>query len=104
MQDIMIRIETDDFEAWKTQHYLHAQNRSSYGITDDPRIRIWTTLTLPCSTSRPTTWIGPWNGSRVTLSKRHHDWPRSPAEPSTLPNRRPDKARAVPCCADSEIR
>ena len=36
MQDIMIRIETDDFEAWKAQHYLHAQNRSSYGITDGP--------------------------------------------------------------------
>ena len=30
----MIRIETDDFEAWKAQHYLHAQNRLSYGITD----------------------------------------------------------------------
>src|SRR6185436_12496135 len=27
MQDIIIRIETDDFEAWKTQHYLHAHNR-----------------------------------------------------------------------------
>ena len=36
MQDIMIRIETDDFEAWKTQHYLHVQNRLSYGITDGP--------------------------------------------------------------------
>src|SRR6476660_7322525 len=36
VQDIMIRIETDDFEAWKEQHYLHAQNRLSYGITDGP--------------------------------------------------------------------
>ena len=36
MQDIMIRIETDDFEAWKAQHYLHAQNRLSYGIIDGP--------------------------------------------------------------------
>jgi len=36
VQDIMIRIETDDFEAWKEQHYLHAQNRFSYGITDGP--------------------------------------------------------------------
>lgn len=36
MQDIMIRIETDDFEAWKEQHYAHAQNRSRYGITDGP--------------------------------------------------------------------
>lgn len=36
MQDIMIRIETDDFEAWKEQHYLHAENRTKYGITDGP--------------------------------------------------------------------
>ena len=34
MHDIMIRIETDDFEAWKEQHYAHAHNRSRYGITD----------------------------------------------------------------------
>ena len=36
MQHIMIRIETDDFEAWKTQHYLHADNRATFGITDGP--------------------------------------------------------------------
>jgi hypothetical protein len=36
MQDIMIRIETDDFEAWKTQHYLHADNRTGFGISDGP--------------------------------------------------------------------
>ena len=36
MQDIMIRIETDDFEAWKTQHYLHGPNRAAFGITDGP--------------------------------------------------------------------
>ena len=36
MQDIMIRIQTDDFEAWKEQHYLHAANRARYGITDGP--------------------------------------------------------------------
>ena len=28
MQDIMIRIQTDDFEAWKEQHYRHAANRA----------------------------------------------------------------------------
>jgi hypothetical protein len=39
MQDIMIRIETEDFEAWKAQHYLHANNRSKYGITDGPAYR-----------------------------------------------------------------
>ena len=33
MQDIMIRIQTDDFEAWKEQHYLHAADRARYGIT-----------------------------------------------------------------------
>ena len=36
MQDILIRIETDDFAAWKEQHDLHAENRSKYGITDGP--------------------------------------------------------------------
>ena len=39
MQHIMIRIETDDFEAWAEQHYLHAQNRSTYGIIDGPAYR-----------------------------------------------------------------
>jgi len=39
MQDIMIRIETDDFEAWKEQHYRHAGNRARYGITDGPAYR-----------------------------------------------------------------
>ena len=39
MQHIMIRIETDDFEAWEEQHYLHAQNRSKYGIIDGPAYR-----------------------------------------------------------------
>ena len=28
MQDIMIRIQTDDFEGWKEQHDLHAANRA----------------------------------------------------------------------------
>ena len=36
MQDIIIRIETQDFEAWKEQHYLHAGNRAAFGITDGP--------------------------------------------------------------------
>ena len=33
MQDILIRIETDDFAAWEEQHYLHA------GIEDGPAYR-----------------------------------------------------------------
>ncbi len=36
MQDILIRIETDDFQAWRAQHYLHAANRAAFGITDGP--------------------------------------------------------------------
>ena len=39
MQHIMIRIETDDFEAWAEQHYLHAENRTKYGIIDGPAYR-----------------------------------------------------------------
>jgi hypothetical protein len=39
VQDIMIRIETDDFEAWKEQHYLHAPNRARFGISDGPAYR-----------------------------------------------------------------
>jgi hypothetical protein len=39
MQDILIRIETDDFAAWEKQHYLHAGNRASYGIQDGPAYR-----------------------------------------------------------------
>ena len=39
MQDILIRIETDDFAAWAEQHYLHAGNRATYGIEDGPAYR-----------------------------------------------------------------
>ncbi len=39
MQDIMIRIETEDFEAWKQQHDAHVTNRASYGIHDGPAYR-----------------------------------------------------------------
>jgi hypothetical protein len=64
MQDIMIRIQTDDFEAWKQQHYLHAASRARYGITDGPAYRTWTTLAQPCSTSASPTWTPPWAGFR----------------------------------------
>ena len=63
------------------------------------RIRTWTTRTLRCSTSRLRTWIGPWNGSRVTPSKRHHDCAKVIGQPSTFPDRRPDKAEAG-CAVD----
>lgn len=36
MQDIMIRIETSDFDAWKKQHDLHSENRAKFGIHDGP--------------------------------------------------------------------
>ena len=39
MQDILIRIETDDFAAWEEQHYLHTGNRANYGIEDGPAYR-----------------------------------------------------------------
>jgi hypothetical protein len=39
MQDILIRIETDDFAAWLEQHYAHAANRATYGIQDGPAYR-----------------------------------------------------------------
>jgi heme-degrading monooxygenase HmoA len=39
MQDILIRIETDDFAAWEKQHYLHAANRATFGIHDGPAYR-----------------------------------------------------------------
>jgi len=39
MQDIMIRIETEDFAAWEEQHYAHAANRAGYGIHDGPAYR-----------------------------------------------------------------
>jgi hypothetical protein len=39
MQDILIRIETDDFAAWEEQHYLHAGSRKRYGIQDGPAYR-----------------------------------------------------------------
>ena len=39
MQDVLIRIETDDFAAWEEQHYAHAGNRATYGIHDGPAYR-----------------------------------------------------------------
>lgn len=76
MQDIMIRIQTDDFEAWKEQHYLHAANRARYGITDGPAYR---DLQDPGAalfhiTSR--TWTPPWAGSAATRSRKPPSWPR----------------------------
>jgi len=62
MQDIMIRIETDDFEAWKEQHDRHAQNRSRYGITDGPAYQDLANPAPPCSTSASKTQTPPWAG------------------------------------------
>ena len=39
MQDVLIRVETDDFAAWEEQHYAHAPNRATYGIHDGPAYR-----------------------------------------------------------------
>ncbi|MGB8645409.1 MAG: hypothetical protein WCF84_09230 [Anaerolineae bacterium] len=39
MQDILIRIEMQDYDAWLKTHYDHVQDRKSYGITDGPVYR-----------------------------------------------------------------
>lgn len=39
MQDIVIRIEMHDYEAWLQTHYDHLEDRKSYGITDGPVYR-----------------------------------------------------------------
>ena len=36
MQDIMIRIEMRDYEAWLQTHYDFVEERKRYGITDGP--------------------------------------------------------------------
>ena len=36
MQHIMIRIETEEYEAWPEQHNAHAENRKKYGIHGGP--------------------------------------------------------------------
>jgi hypothetical protein len=76
MQDIMIRIQTDDFEAWKEQHYRHAANRARYGITDGPAYRDLEDPAPPCSTSASPTWTPPWAGSAATPSRKPPSWPK----------------------------
>lgn len=39
MQHIMIRIMTDDYEAWLKTHYEFVETRRAYGITDGPVYR-----------------------------------------------------------------
>jgi hypothetical protein len=39
MQDLMIRIESEDFEAWKQQHDAHVESLAGYGIHDGPTYR-----------------------------------------------------------------
>lgn len=39
MQHIMIRIMTEDYEAWLKVHYEFVETRRSYGITDGPVYR-----------------------------------------------------------------
>ena len=68
MQDIMIRIETEYFEAWKASTTCMPppgdlrHHRLACPLHDTRRLR--------CSTSRPMTWSGPCSGSRLTPSGR----------------------------------
>ena len=39
MQHIMIRINTEDYDAWLKVHYEHVKDRQAYGITDGPVYR-----------------------------------------------------------------
>jgi hypothetical protein len=39
MQHIMIRIMTEDYDAWLKTHYEFIETRRSYGITDGPVYR-----------------------------------------------------------------
>jgi hypothetical protein len=39
MQHIMIRVETQDYEAWLRVHYQHEADRRAYGMTDGPVYR-----------------------------------------------------------------
>ena len=48
-QDIMIRIETYDFEAWAAQHSFTLRTDRPTASSTDLRIRIWTTPTQPFS-------------------------------------------------------
>jgi hypothetical protein len=38
-QHLMIRIETDDYDAWLQTHYEFVETRKEYGITDGPVCR-----------------------------------------------------------------
>ena len=36
MPDIMIRVESEDYDAWLKTHYDHVDDRRRYGMTDGP--------------------------------------------------------------------
>lgn len=39
MQDVMIRIEAEDYDAWLKTHYEHVGDRRAHGIEDGPVYR-----------------------------------------------------------------
>lgn len=39
MQDILIRIVTQDYDAWLKTHYDHVEDRKAHGIEDGPVYR-----------------------------------------------------------------
>lgn len=76
MQDIMIRIETNDFDAWKEQHYLHAENRTKFGIHDGPAYQGIDNPDAALFTSESTTWTPPCSGSTAIRSAKRRSWRR----------------------------
>ena len=71
MQDIMIRIQAGDLEAWKQQRYRHAASRARDGITGGAAYRDLHDPARPCSPSASRTWTPPWAGSAATPQGSH---------------------------------
>ena len=76
MQDILIRIETDDFAAWEEQPYLHAGNRATYGIEDGPAYRDLENPNAALFHIRTEDMERPWDGSNPIPSRRRPGWRR----------------------------
>ena len=85
MQDILIRIETDDFAAWEEQHYLHAGNRATYGIQDGPAYRDLENPNAALFHIRTEDVDRAMGWFQSDTFKAATSWRRSQDEPSTRP-------------------
>jgi hypothetical protein len=85
MPDIMIRVETEDYDAWLKTHYDHVEDRHSYGMTDGPVYRDITPMRrCSTSTSRRTSTVR-CSGFERTRSRKRRSGPRSLVGTSTWP-------------------